>query len=134
MPYGFVPEIPALKTKQGSAGTTRPEQPAAPPPKTQQPTSSPSTMATAAPSTEERAVSPGQGTRPPLPPPGGAEDGGGDEGSGTMAGPMPCLPVTAIASEEDVLELVETAGKERLVLLDFGAEWCKNCKVLVVSG
>lgn len=43
------------------------------------------------------------------------------------------LPVTRVESEEDLQSFLAAAGSERLVLVDFGAEWCKNCKAILVS-
>lgn len=43
------------------------------------------------------------------------------------------LMLTEVESEEDVEAFLNKAGPDRLVLVDFGAEWCKNCQGMLVG-
>lgn len=56
-----------------------------------------------------------------------------EDGAKLAASKVPRLPVTAVESEEDLEAFAEKAGSGTLVLVDFGAEWCKNCKAILVS-
>lgn len=56
-----------------------------------------------------------------------------EDGAKLAASKVPSLPVTAVESVEELEAFAEKAGSGTLVLVDFGAEWCKNCKAILVS-
>ncbi|CAM9927277.1 unnamed protein product [Ectocarpus sp. 4 AP-2014] len=124
LPYGFVPEIASLKLAAATGSVAA--NPGA---------SQPEANSTAVPPAPA-----GASAQPEV-----AQGEGGGPGSGmvtglsdspTKKGPETArvkekLPATEVEDEQDLQAFVATAGSERLVLVDFGAEWCKNCKAIL---
>lgn len=136
LPYGFVPEIYSLKTVVVSPGNgATPPAPAtpakavvSPAPKDPADAALPGVAGTVEPGrgSEERA-----GSRDTSAPDVVTADGATGNGVGG-AEKREQMPVTTVDNEEELESFVTAAG-ERLVLVDFGAEWCKNCKAILVS-
>ncbi|CAM9480697.1 unnamed protein product [Ectocarpus fasciculatus] len=129
LPYGFVPEIASLK-RVAAAGSVTGK------PGASQPEASPTTVVPPASTgaSAQAAVAQGEG------------DGQGSEGAHGMATGLsdsPAekgaeaarviekLPATEVEDEQDLQAFLAAAGSDRLVLVDFGAEWCKNCKAIL---
>lgn len=142
LPYGFVPEIASLKTVVLSSGTgTTVIAPATPAkavassvPKDPADVSLQGVagLAEAGKRSEEGVGSRGEGAPEAV----AADEATykGAKGAEKAAQHSEKLPVTAVESEEDLDTFVAAAaGSDRLVLVDFGAEWCKNCKAILVS-
>lgn len=144
LPYGFVPEIASLKTAAVSSGTGATAAALAPPAKAVVPPAPKDPTDTSLPGIAGLAEAGvgsqvGAASRGKSAPGGAAIDGGTGEPVPGVAGaenavqPMKQLPVTGVESEEDLQSFLTAAGRGRLVLVDFGAEWCKNCKAILVS-
>lgn len=119
MPYGFVPEIPSLVARRGPGmkvgqGASTAASASATPPSAVDAESKRAGPQASVPSTQ---TSSSTATTISCPHPEA----------------LPSLPVTSVETEEDFEAFAKEAGDERLVLLDFGAAWCKSCKALVVS-
>lgn len=135
LPYGFVPEIASLKTAAVSLGTgatmvvpatTPAKAVAASAPKDPADFSSPAgaTSTYAGGGGEGGAGSRDEGVPEPA-----AADGATEKAAPTGKP----LSVAGVESEEDLESFLTAVGSGTLVLLDFGAEWCKNCKAMLVS-
>ena len=142
LPYGFVPEIASLKTVVLSSGTgVTATVPLATPAKAEaSPTPNPPAgslaQGVAGVADEGKGSGDGAGRRGEGAPEAVAADGAADKsakGAENTVHTSEELPVTAVETEEDLNAFVTAAGSERLVLVDFGAEWCKNCKAILVS-
>ncbi|CAM9943513.1 unnamed protein product [Scytosiphon promiscuus] len=147
LPYGFVPEIAALKTSKAGAAAEKTAE-ISPAPANPAPAVSPEAAGVSAElgagvrdvivAADEAAsnamvVTSGSGS---------AEGGVAQEGQvekPVIPTPPPPPPpqlhqeeqglmLTEVESEEDVEAFLTAAGPSRLVLVDFGAEWCKNCQ------
>ncbi|CAM9243051.1 unnamed protein product [Ectocarpus sp. 13 AM-2016] len=124
LPYGFVPEIASLKhaAAAGSVaakpgGSQAEANPAAVPP-------APAGASAQAEVAQGEGGGPGSGTVTDL------SDSPREKESETVRVKEE-LPATEVEDEQDLQAFVATAGSERLVLVDFGAEWCKNCKAIL---
>ncbi|CAB1103079.1 unnamed protein product [Ectocarpus sp. CCAP 1310/34] len=124
LPYGFVPEIASLK-HASAAGSVA---------------AKPGVSQAEANSTAVRPAPAGAPAQTEV-----AQGEGGGAGSGIMTGLSDSpkekesetarvkekLPATEVEDEQDLQAYLATTGSERLVLVDFGAEWCKNCKAIL---
>ena len=135
MPYGFVPEIASLKsaakpTTPTAASTAAANTTANTPATTATPAPTITTEAERNPSASDATISsePSRMVTAGRTVTAGARVGAG---VGAEAG-LPVLPVEAVTNMGELGAFEEAAGADRLVLLDFGAEWCKNCKAMLV--
>lgn len=131
LPYGFVPEIASLKRVAAAGSVTGKPGPS-------QPEASPTTVVPPASTGASAQAGVAQGE-------GGRQGSEGAHGMATGLSDSPAekgaeaarvtekLPATEVEDEQDLQAFLATAGSERLVLVDFGAEWCKNCKAILVS-
>ena len=108
IPYGFVPEIASLNPQNAAASGATPA---------------------AAPASSRGTASDAGGAAPA----GGQGSSDRTARDSDRAGHTP-LPVTPVESDEELAAFVKTAGRDRLVLIDFWADWCKNCKAIAVRG
>lgn len=136
MPYGFVPEIASLKKPPGADIPTKQKLPEkvenvatpASPTSREGVHEEAETMAPEGVDARKRGGHEGDAVHSDA-----SDDRDTDNGPGVeTAAQLECLPVTAVESEEELEAFVDQAGGDRLVLLDFGAEWCKNCKAILV--
>lgn len=126
LPYGFVPEIASVKHAAATGSV------AAKPGVSQAEANSTAVPPAPAGASAQAEVAQGEGGGP------GSGMVTGLSDSPTKKGPEAArvkekLPATEVEDEQDLQAFVATAGSERLVLVDFGAKWCKNCKAILVS-
>ncbi|CBJ49215.1 conserved unknown protein [Ectocarpus siliculosus] len=124
LPYGFVPEIASLKHAAETGSV------AAKPGVSQAEANSTAVPPAPGAASAQAEVAQGEGGGP------GSGMVTGLSDSPTRKGPEAALvkeklPATEVEDEQDLQAFVATAGSERLVLVDFGAEWCKNCKAIL---
>ncbi|CAN0471918.1 unnamed protein product, partial [Ectocarpus sp. 12 AP-2014] len=124
LPYGFVPEIASLK-HAAAAGSV-----AAKPGGSQAEANSAAVPPAPAGASAQAEVAQGEGGGPGSGMVTDLSDSPKEKESET-ARVKEKLPATEVEDEQDLQAFVATAGSERLVLVDFGAEWCKNCKAIL---
>ncbi|CAM9288404.1 unnamed protein product [Ectocarpus sp. 12 AP-2014] len=124
LPYGFVPEIASLKLAAATGS------PAAKPGVSQAENNSTAVPPAPAGTLAQAEVAQGEGGGPGSGIMTGLSDSPKEKESET-ARVKEKLPATEVEDEQDLQAFVATAGSERLVLVDFGAEWCKNCKAIL---
>lgn len=134
LPYGFVPEIASLKNAAGKAAAG-----------TKSPAAAGSGVGgggvdgtlTESITKTERALDaekdPAAAAAAAVPPKEAFGAGGELARTTNQEQQREQLPVTEVESEEDLGAFLVAAGRGRLVLVDFGAEWCKNCKAILAS-
>eukprot|EP00903_Cladosiphon_okamuranus_P009960 g9448.t1 len=140
LPYGFVPEIASLKTvvvshSTGATATTAPATSAkaltSPAPQDPANAALPGVDGTAEAGKESKEGAGSRGTGAPEAVVANGATNSAVGGAEEAFHAREQMPVTAVESEEDLETFVTAAGSERLVLVDVGAEWCKNCKAIL---
>ncbi|CAM9130807.1 unnamed protein product [Ectocarpus sp. 6 AP-2014] len=124
LPYGFVPEIASLKHAAETGSV------AAKPGVSQAEANSTAVPPAPGAASAQAEVAQGEGGGPGSGMVTGLSDSPARKGP-EAARVKEKLPATEVEDEQDLQAFVATAGSERLVLVDFGAEWCKNCKAIL---